>query len=105
MALNKQQLISEVAKRAGIKKKDAESAINATIAAITDELAKGGLVRLIGFGTFSVIQKKERTGINPRDPKKTIKIPARKTAKFKPGKALRDKVNTNASGGKKKGKK
>ncbi|MCX7908961.1 MAG: HU family DNA-binding protein [Ignavibacteria bacterium] len=104
MALNKQQLVAEVAKRAGIKKLDAEKAINATIAAISDELAKGGKVTLVGFGTFSVIEKKERTGINPRDPKKTIKIPARKAAKFKPGKTLRDKVNVN-TGGKKKGKK
>ncbi|MGB9772246.1 MAG: HU family DNA-binding protein [Candidatus Kapaibacteriota bacterium] len=103
MALNKAQLVSEIAKRAEIKKGDAEKAVNAFIDTVTDELAKGGKVILVGFGTFSVIEKKERTGINPRDPKKTIKIPARKTAKFKPGKALRDKVNVNT--GKKKGKK
>lgn len=102
MALNKAQLVAEVAKRAAIKKGDAEKAINATIAAITDELARGGKVTLVGFGTFSVIEKKERTGINPQDPKKTIKIPARKAAKFKPGKMLRDKVNVNMGGSKKK---
>ncbi len=101
MALNKAQLVSEVAKRGGLKKADAEKAINNTFAAISDELAKGGKVTLIGFGTFSVIEKKERTGINPRDPKKTIKIPGRKAPKFKPGKALKDSVNKNA--GKKKG--
>lgn len=102
MALNKQQLVAEVAKLAGIKKADTEKAINGTIAAITEELGKGGKVTLVGFGTFSVIEKKERMGINPRDPKKTIKIPARKVAKFKPGKTLRDKVNVTAGPKKKK---
>lgn len=102
MALNKQQLISEIAKRAEIKKVAAAKAVNAFVDAVSDELANGGFVRLIGFGTFSVIHKKERTGINPRDPKKTIKIPARKAAKFKPGKALKEKVNTAAKKGKKK---
>lgn len=94
MALNKQQLISEVAKRAEIKKNAATKAVNAFIDTVSNELANGGFVRLIGFGTFSIIQKKERTGINPRDPKKTIKIPARKAAKFKPGKALNEKINS-----------
>ncbi len=102
MALNKALLVSEVAKRAGIRKYDAEKAINAFVATVTDELAKGERVRLINFGTFSVIQKKERMGVNPRDPKKKIKIPARKVAKFKPGKLLATKVNTNASAKKKK---
>lgn len=102
MALNKQQLISEVAKRAEIKKNAAAKAVNAFIDAVSNELANGGFVRLIGFGTFSVIQKKERTGINPRDPKKNIKIPARKAAKFKPGKALKEKINSAPA---KKGKK
>lgn len=102
MPLNKQQLISEIAKRAEIKKIDAAKAVNAFIDSVSDELANGGFVRLIGFGTFSVINKKERTGINPRDPKKTIKIPARKTAKFKPGKALKMKISTTTKKGKKK---
>ncbi|MCX7880680.1 MAG: HU family DNA-binding protein [Ignavibacteria bacterium] len=102
MALNKTQLVSEVAKRAEIKKGDAEKAVTAVFSAIADELGKGGKVTLVGFGTFSVIEKKERTGINPRDPKKTIKIPSRKAPKFKPGKTLKDKVNVDTGGKKKK---
>ncbi len=103
MALNKQQLIAEVAKRAGLKKADAAAAITHTFESIKDELAKHGTVRLINFGTFGVIHKKERTGINPRDPKKSIKIPARYAPKFSPGKALKAAVNpSGGKGGKKK---
>ncbi len=58
---------------------------------ITDTLSKGEKVTLVGFGTFQVMQKKARRGVNPQT-RGTIQIPAKKVAKFRPGKGLREKV-------------
>ena len=91
MGLNKQQLTAKVAGDTGLTKVDAEKAIKAAVGAISAELAAGGNVTLIGFGTFSVMAKKARTGKNPRTGA-TIKIPAKKVPKFKPGKALKELV-------------
>lgn len=101
MPLNKQQLTAKVAGDTGMTKVDAEKAIKAAVGAISAELAAGGSVTLIGFGTFSVMAKKARTGKNPRTGA-SIKIPAKKVPKFKPGKALREVVGAVP---KKKGKK
>lgn len=98
MALNKQQLTAQVAEQVGLTKVQAEKAVKSTIDSITKELKAGGSVTLIGFGTFSVMQRKARKGKNPRTGE-ALKIPARKVPKFKPGKGLRDVV---ASGKKKK---
>ncbi|MFA6570973.1 MAG: HU family DNA-binding protein [Bacteroidota bacterium] len=91
MGLNKTQLVSAVAAHAGMTKVDAEKAVKATMDSITKELGGGGNVTLIGFGTFSVYDRKARTGKNPRTGE-TIKIGAKKVPKFKPGKALSDTV-------------
>lgn len=91
MGLNKAQLVSAVAAEAGMTKVEAEKAVVSTINAIKNELANGGTIQLIGFGTFSVVQKKERIGKNPRTGE-SLKIPAKKVAKFKPGKALAELV-------------
>ena len=91
MGLNKQQLTAKVAGGTGLTKVQAEKAIKSTLAAINDELSAGGSVTLIGFGTFSVMGRKARSGKNPRTGA-SIKIPAKKVPKFKPGKALKDAV-------------
>ncbi len=91
MGLNKTQLIAEVAKSTGMTKVDAEKAVKSTLGAIHSQLAGGGSVTLIGFGTFSVMERAARTGKNPQTGA-TIKIPAKKVAKFKPGKALSESV-------------
>ena len=91
--MNKSQLIDAVAQKTGMKKKDAEGAVNATMGVIEDALKKGEKVQLIGFGTFEVRQRKARTGRNPRKPGETIKIAASKAPVFKAGKALKDSVN------------
>lgn len=91
MALNKQQLTAQVAEQVGLTKVQAEKAVKSTIDSITKELKAGGSVTLIGFGTFSVMQRKARKGKNPRTGE-ALKIPARKVPKFKPGKGLRDMV-------------
>jgi len=59
---------------------------------ISEELEKGGSITLIGFGTFSVSARKERTAKNPQT-KELMTVPAKKVAKFKPGKALAERVN------------
>ena len=91
MGLNKQQLTAKVAADTGLTKVDAEKAIKAAVGAISSELSGGGSVTLIGFGTFSIMSRKARSGKNPRTGA-SIKIPAKKVPKFKPGKALREMV-------------
>lgn len=91
--MNKAELIAAVAEKTGFTKKDAEQAVNATMATIEGALVGGDRVQLIGFGTFEVRQRKARTGRNPRKPGETIEIAASKAPVFKAGKALKDAVN------------
>lgn len=90
--MNKAQLIDEVASGSGLSKAAAEKAIKSTFDAITGALKEGDSVTLVGFGTFSVNARAARTGKNPQTGK-AINIPAKKVAKFKPGKALAETVN------------
>ncbi len=90
--MNKAELVAAMAENAGLSKKDSEKALAAFVSVVTDELKKGEKVQLVGFGTFEVAQRPERTGRNPQT-KKAIKIPASKAPKFKAGKALKDTVN------------
>jgi DNA-binding protein HU-beta len=92
MGMNKTDLINAVAAETGMSKVNSEKAIKATMDALTNELGAGGTITLIGFGTFSVMERKARTGKNPQTGA-TIQIPAKKVAKFKPGKALAELVN------------
>jgi DNA-binding protein HU-beta len=90
--MNKNELVAKVATKSGLTKVDATKAVDAFIDAVSAELAKGGDVRLVGFGTFAVAKRKATEGRNPRTGA-VIKIPASKQPKFKPGKALKDQVN------------
>lgn len=90
--MNKNDLIASVSTAAGISKADAAGAVDAVLDSITSALSSGGEVRLVGFGTFSVAQRRATTGRNPRTGE-TIQIPASKQAKFKAGKALKTAVN------------
>ena len=89
--MTKVELIASVAAEAGMSKKDAEKAVNAALAAITEELKNGGKVSLVGFGTFDVKERAERKGRNPRT-KEEITIAASRLPAFKAGKALKDAV-------------
>ena len=89
--MNKSEIISAIAEKAGISKVDAKAALEATIVSISETVAKGDKVALVGFGTFSVAEKAARTGINPAT-KAKIEIPARKVVKFKAGAELAEKV-------------
>lgn len=90
--MNKSELVDAIAKDTGLTKKDSEAALKSIIETISKELSKGREVSLIGFGTFAVGKRAARSGRNPKTGE-TIKIPASKSPKFKPGKALKDKVN------------
>lgn len=81
--MNKTDLINEVAAKAGLSKADAKAALNAVLESIEQALANDDKVQLLGFGTFAMVEKPERQGINPRT-KEQITIPARKVCKFKP---------------------
>ena len=90
--MNKADLIDRIAKDAGIAKTQADAVVNSLLSAIEGDLKKGGRVALVGFGTFSVGNRKARTGRNPHTGQ-PIKIAARKVAKFSPGSELKKAVN------------
>ena len=90
--MTKADLITNIAEKSELSKKDSEKALNAVIAAVTDALVEGDKVQLTGFGTFEVRDKKEKEAINPRTKEKII-VPARKSPAFKAGKALKDAVD------------
>lgn len=89
--MNKAELVAAVAEKTDMSKKDAEKAVSAVFSAIEDSLSKSEKVQLVGFGTFEVKNRAERTGRNPQT-KEVITIPAAKVPGFKAGKALKDAV-------------
>ena len=89
--MNKAEMVEHIAKSADLSKAAAGRALEALMWAIRNTLKKNGSVTLVGFGTFQVARRKQRTGRNPRT-NEPIKIPAAKVPKFKPGKALKDAV-------------
>jgi DNA-binding protein HU-beta len=90
--MNKTEIIDSIAKSADISKAAAGRALDATVAAIKTAMKKGGMVTLVGFGTFYVGKRAARSGRNPRTGA-AIKIKAAKVPKFRAGKALKDAVN------------
>jgi len=90
--MNKSDLISAMADKAGITKAQAGEALEGFMGATTDALKKGEKLILVGFGTFSVNKRAARTGRNPRTGKE-IQIAAKNVVKFKAGSGLSDKVN------------
>ncbi|MCX7903706.1 MAG: HU family DNA-binding protein [Caloramator sp.] len=90
--MNKADLISMMAEKSGLTKKDAEKALKAFIDSIQEALAKNEKVQLVGFGTFEVRERGERKGRNPKTMEEIV-IPATKVPVFKAGKELRENVN------------
>ena len=89
--MNKAQLVEEVAAEVGLTKKVTNNTVDAITLAITNSLAKGEKVALVGFGTFQVQRRKARQGVNPQTGAK-ITIPAKDVPKFRPGRNLREAV-------------
>ena len=91
--MNKADLIEVIAGQTGSTKVDAAKALDVIVDAVSGELAKGGSVSLVGFGTFSVRHRAARDGLNPQNPSQNIHIPAANVPVFKAGKALKAAVN------------
>lgn len=89
--MNKNELVSAVAERSNLTKKDAELAVTAMLEAITDALSDGEKVQLVGFGSFEVRKREARMARNPKT-KEPIEIPATRVPVFKAGKLLKDNV-------------
>lgn len=89
--MNKADLINAMAAESGLSKTDSKKALDAFVSAVSNALKEGDKVALVGFGTFSVAERGERTGVNPST-KATITIPAKKVAKFKAGAELADAI-------------
>ena len=89
--MNKAELISAVAEKTGLSKKDSEKAINATFDTITLAMEAGEKVQLVGFGAFDIKERASRIGRNPKT-KEEIEIPASRVPVFKAGKALKDAI-------------
>lgn len=89
--MNKSDLVTAVAEKSELSKKDAAKAVDAVLESITDSLQVGEKVQLIGFGNFEVRERAARKGRNPQTGEE-IEIPASKVPAFKAGKALREAV-------------
>lgn len=90
--MNKAELVVGIATNAEVSKRVAEKVLDATLKTITEALASGDRVQLVGFGTFEVKERAGRTGRNPKT-NETVMIMPRKSPSFKPGKALKDCVS------------
>lgn len=90
--MNKTELVAAVAEKSGLTKKDADKALTAIIDSITDAVTRDEKVQLVGFGTFELRTRNERTGRDPRT-NESILIPASKVPAFKVGKAFKEAVN------------
>ncbi len=89
--MTKVEFVASIANKTGLKKKDAEAAVNAFIETVGETLKQGDKISIVGFGTFEVRDRPARTGLNPRT-KEKIEIAATKAPAFKAGKALKDAV-------------
>lgn len=101
--MTKAELVGKVSEKSGLNKKQTEEAVKAFVETVTESLAKGDSIQLVGFGTFEVRDRAARKGINPRT-KEAINIEATKVPAFKAGRALKEAVAAQANA-KKKGKK
>ena len=90
--MNKTELVSSIAAKAGLSKADSKKALDACVESIVEALKGGDKISLVGFGTFSVAERPERQGINPAT-KAPITIAAKKVAKFKAGADLDNAIN------------
>ncbi|MGX8688054.1 MAG: HU family DNA-binding protein [bacterium] len=90
--MNKNELITAVAEKSGLTKKETEKVLKAFTEVVTEELKNGGKVQMVGFGTFEVSERAARDGRNPRTGE-PMPIEASRAPKFKAGKALKDAIN------------
>ena len=89
--MNKTELVDAVATKSELTKQDSKKAVDALFETISNTLAKEEKVQLVGFGTFEIRERSERTGRNPQTGEE-MTIPASKAPAFKPGKELKEAV-------------
>ena len=90
--MTKSEFVESVATRSGLSRKDAATAVDAVLDAVKDALQNGDDVNFTGFGKFTVQSRKERTGVNPRNPGQRVTIPASRVPKFSAGSQLKAAV-------------
>ena len=91
--MNKAELITKMAEKSELTKKEAEAALNAFMQSVEEALVEGDKVQLVGFGTFETRESAASQGRNPRNPDEVIEIPASKAPVFKAGKSLKEVIN------------
>ncbi len=87
--MTKRDLVMRIADETSLIQQDVYTVIQKTLDCIIEALVKGDNIEFRNFGVFEVKQRKSRTGRNPNKPEQTVKIPARKVVKFKPGKIMK----------------
>ena len=95
--MTKSELVAQIAEKSSITKKAADAALKTMIETVEQTLKKDGKIRIDGFGTFKVAERKARTGVNPRT-KEKMNIPATQAAVFRPAKALKDAIKKETKG-------
>ena len=97
--MTKQEFVDHVASKASMTRKEAAEAVDAVLASITDVLTQRGEINFTGFGKFSTQHRKERQGVNPRNPTQKVTIPAATVPKFSAGSTLKQAVKSGGGGG------
>jgi DNA-binding protein HU-beta len=97
--VTKQEFVERVSSKSGLGRREAAEAVDAVIDAITDALKNGEEVAFTGFGKFSTQHRKERQGVNPRNPTQKVTIPAANVPKFSAGSSLKQAVRSGGGGG------
>jgi DNA-binding protein HU-beta len=97
--VTKQEFVDQVASKTNMSRREAADAVDAVLDSITDTLTKGGEINFTGFGKFSTQHRKERQGVNPRNPSQKVTIPAATVPKFSAGSSLKQAVKSGGGMG------
>lgn len=97
--MTKQEFVDQVASKTSMSRREAQDAVEAVLDSITDTLKRGGEINFTGFGKFSTQHRKERQGVNPRNPSEKVTIPAATVPKFSAGSTLKQAVKSGGGGG------
>jgi DNA-binding protein HU-beta len=97
--VTKQEFVDKIASKTDMSRREAADAVDAVLDSITETLRSGGEINFTGFGKFSTQHRKERQGVNPRNPSEKVTIPAATVPKFSAGSSLKQAVKTGGGGG------
>ena len=97
--MTKQEFVDQVASKTNMSRREAADAVEAVLDSISDTLKNGGEINFTGFGKFSTQHRKERQGVNPRNPSEKVTIPAATVPKFSAGSTLKQAVKSGGGGG------